>query len=303
MVDRSRTGIISAMQHFSTGDGPGIRTTLFLKGCSLRCLWCHNPETISAEPVLMFFAQRCAGCAACVRTCKTGVHSLANGIHNVDRSKCRLCGACAAICPAEAIQLNGSRKTVAEVMRFILEDKVFYEASGGGVTLSGGEPLLQADFCAEVAQVCRENSVPVILDTAGHVAYAAFRKVLPFIDTVYFDLKGASADDYQKTAGGDLLLILENMRRLVSDGADITACIPVIPGYNDSIAYCRRLAALLLPTGVRSVRLLPYHRLGSEKYRALDLDYPLAALPPPAKETMQELLSFFTADFNAKIDG
>lgn len=303
MVDRPGTGIISAMQHFSVGDGPGIRTTLFMKGCSLRCQWCHNPETISAKPDLMFFSQRCAGCGACVHICKTGVHSLANGIHKVDRSKCRLCGACTAGCPAEAIQLNGSRKTVAEVMRFILEDKVFYEASGGGVTLSGGEPLLQADFCAEVARACRENSISVILDTAGHVAYTAFRKVLTFIDTVYFDLKGASAEDYQKTAGGDLLLILENMRRLVADGANVTACIPVIPGYNDTVAYCRHLAALLRPTGVRSVRLLPYHRLGSDKYRALDLDYPLAALPPPAKETMRELLLFFAADFDARIDG
>ena len=284
------------MQHFSTGDGPGIRSTVFFQGCNLHCRWCHNPETIPRHPVLLFYRQRCAGCGLCLRACQNQVHSFQEG-HMLKRENCRLCGRCASICPADALKVSGRQKTVDEVFNFLAEDLDFYKESGGGVTLSGGEPLLQADFCAAVADKCKEHAISVILDTAGNVDYSEIKKVLPYTDQFYFDLKGATEKDYKEKTGGSLSLTVQNMTRLVEDGADVTARIPIIPGYNDSAEYCRQLADVLKPTGIKIVNLLPFHRLGSSKYEALGLEYRYRGCIPPSKEKMQELSAAFSSFF------
>lgn len=310
------TGQVSALQHFSTGDGPGIRTTVFLKGCTLRCSWCHNPETQASTPELMFFRNRCTSCGRCVAVCPTGVHrmiaagqaeanqmvtaaqaeatapvswpeqtarpdssgstgSVRQTLHELDRSLCRQCGACVAVCPSEALQLNGVELSVESVMRFVLADVDFYQTSGGGVTLSGGEPLLQPDFCLALARACKEHDIHVIIDTAGQVPWAAFAQIIPFVDTFYYDLKGTCSDDYRQVTGGDFDLILSNLKRLVAIGAHVVACVVIIPGLNDDLATNERLADVLGTTGVKEVRLLAYHQLGRSKYEALGREYRL----------------------------
>lgn len=296
------TALISNMQHFSTGDGPGIRSTIFFQGCSLHCDWCHNPETIPQQPILLFYQQRCTSCGQCVKACPFGAHSLRDGKHVFLRDQCRSCGDCVQVCPADALNLSGIRKTAQDVLDFIFEDLVFYQASGGGVTLSGGEPLLQADFCAYIARRCQEKSVSVIIDTAGQVAYSAFTKVLPFTDHFYFDLKADNQAAYRDKTGGDLLLIAGNLTRLIKDGARVTVRIPIIPGHNDNTASCRNFRPLLREAGVRSVHLLPFHRLGSSKYVATGSSYKYRDSVPPDREKMFELLQLFTPEFDAKIE-
>lgn len=302
-------GIISDLQHFSTGDGPGIRTTVFFKGCNLRCRWCHNPETFHSSPELMYYGNLCKKCGSCVSVCPTGAHSLSqeshsadrNLVHSVNRTACIHCGKCAVSCPSRALVLCGRLMTVSEVMDYILEDKDFYISSGGGVTLSGGEPLLQAEFCAAVAAACQSEGIPVILDTAGCVDYKHFRQVLPCIERVYLDLKAASAADMREYTGGNLPLVLDNLGRLLADGIAVTIRIPVIPGYSDSPGYAAKLAQLLVNLISKSgstqtdVELLPFHRLGSGKYTALGLTYPYADTQPPEKEHMEELREVFAA--------
>lgn len=287
------TGMVSRIQRFSTGDGPGIRTTVFLKGCNLHCAWCHNPETWSRDPQLLFYAARCTGCGRCAMECPTGAHTLEDGVHHFDRNRCTGCGACAAACPAQALQWDGQELTVDDVLRVIDEDSAFYRASGGGVTLSGGEPLLQPAFCTAVAAGCRERGIPVLIDTAGDVPYEAFRQVLPYADSVYFDLKGADPADVAARTGADLARILGNLKRLTAARVAVTARIPVIPGHTDRDDTCQAMAARLREAGVTQVCLLPFHRLGAAKYRALGRPYPYADTSPPARETLEALARAF----------
>ncbi len=300
--DMGYTALISNMQHFSTGDGPGIRSTIFFQGCNLRCPWCHNPEAIPRRPVLLFYKQRCRNCKLCVKACPSGAHGDKEGQHIFVRSRCRLSGKCVLACPSDALRLSGTVKTLKEVLDYLYEDIDFYEASGGGVTLSGGEPMLQADFCAAVAKNCKEKGISVIIDTAGNVDYSEFEKVIPFVDSFYYDLKGASEEDYRGKIGGSLKLTVMNMERLVKDGAEVTARIPIISGYNDSPAYCINLCEILRKAGVKNVHLLPFHRLGSSKYDSLGIYYPYRDTHPPDKEKMDSLLEVFKNDFGTKIE-
>lgn len=291
---------ISQLQHFSTSDGPGIRTTVFFKGCNLHCTWCHNPETIACKPSLLYYQTRCAGCGTCVQACNQNVHQMlvstvceANHVHTVDRSNCIGCGNCMQNCPADALEVRGKPASLAHVLHSILQDSDFYALSGGGVTLSGGEPLLQPEFCTALAQQCQQIGIPVIVDTAANVDYAAIKPLLPFVEQFYVDLKAATEQDYRAKTGGSLSLTVENLSRMVKDGADVVARIPIIPGFNDTPAYCGQLCQIVEQAGVQKVHLLPFHRLGSAKYSALGLCYPYQQLAPPTQEHMQHLLSAF----------
>lgn len=296
------TALISNMQHFSTGDGPGIRSTIFFQGCNLNCAWCHNPETIPKDPVLLFYSQRCENCRLCIKACPSSAQAEREDKHIFIPSRCRMSGKCVQVCAWDALKISGTEKTLQEVLDFIYEDIDFYTASGGGLTLSGGEPLLQADFCAAVAKNCREKGIPVIIDTAGNVDYSEFEKVLPYADSFYFDLKGASEEDYRVKIGGSLKLTVANITRLTADGAEVTARIPIITGYNDSADYCSRLCEILKKAGIKTVHLLPFHRLGSSKYEALGKYYPYMDTSPPGKEMMNRLLEVFSNDFNTQIE-
>lgn len=235
------TGLISEIQHFSVGDGPGIRTTVFFQGCNLACRWCHNPETIPRS-----------GCV----------------LRYPDKEK-----------------QSGTPMTLQAVLEELCEDEEFYRESGGGVTFSGGEPLLQPDFAGALARTCKAQEFHVIVDTAGCVPYEAFRKLLPWTDTFFFDLKAGSASDFQAKTGGNFTLVTENLRHLCQE-AEVVVRIPVIPDYNDTPdrfdSFCRILESL----PIKRVDLLPFHRMGSSKYIALSRNYEYADREPLPKEKL-----------------
>lgn len=279
-------GLISSMQHFSTGDGPGIRTTVFFQGCPLHCAWCHNPETIPGRPVLLFYPQSCTGCGLCERHCPSGAHRMTEAGHVFERGRCQVCGECVKYCAAGALQQSGQHLALETVMDYILQDTAFYRESGGGVTLSGGEPLLQSGFAAQIARACHESGVHVIVDTAGCVPFAAFEAVLPYTDCFYFDLKAANGEDFRRWTGGDFTLVQNNLHELCARGCEVVVRVPVIPGYNDAPAYAAAMAQLVCQLGAGRVELVPFHRLGSAKYAALGLDYALGQQAPLSRQSL-----------------
>ncbi len=275
-------GLVSQIQHFTVGDGPGIRTTVFLQGCNLSCGWCHNPETVPLKPTLLYQENLCSNCAACVQACPEKAHSLEQGRHLYQRQLCHLNGACAPLCPSGALKLSGSWLDLPAVMDEILEDLDFYQSSGGGVTISGGEPLLQPAFVAELARACQKKAIPVLLDTAACVNYKALDQVRPFIDLFYIDLKSADPAAYRQL-GGDLELLLSNLRQLRSSGSRVQIRLPLVPGFNSSPAQIDQLVQLLGQEKISQLDLLPYHRLGSSKYSQLGLGpaWPASPLSGP----------------------
>lgn len=286
-------GWISDMQHFSTGDGPGIRTTVFLKGCNLRCLWCHNPETISKNPQLLYYERLCTACGNCQRICPQEAHRVTTEGHGFDRKKCTVCGLCEMQCPDGALRLCGKEKSLQAVLSYILVDREFYEASGGGVTLSGGEPLLQPGFCKVIARECKKSQLHVIIDTAGNVDYKAFQAVMPYTDLFYFDVKAGTQQDYEEWTGGSFAKTMGNLKRLIMDGCEVVVRVTIIPGYNDAPEYCEMMAEEIKATGVQQVHLLPFHRLGMGKYHALGKNYACKNIMPPSKQQMETLKEIF----------
>ncbi|MBR6645880.1 MAG: glycyl-radical enzyme activating protein [Clostridia bacterium] len=286
----SKTGLISKIQHFSLGDGPGIRTTVFMQGCNLRCTWCHNPETIKAKSVLLCYETKCTLCGLCGKVCPKGAISFENGKRIVDENLCNYCGTCETLCPQDAIMMSGKEKTADEVFLEIMKDADFYPGSNGGVTFSGGEPLLQADFCAKIAKKCKEQNIHVLVDTAGCVTYANFEKILPYCDLFYFDLKASNNKEFEKACGGNFDLVTDNLKKLASV-SNVIVRMPIIPGYNDNAEYIETCAKILTDTDVKRVDLLPFHRLGSSKYHALGLDYLYDNIKPPEMSEMEKLMS------------
>ncbi len=296
--DKCENAYISALQRFSVGDGPGIRTTVFFQGCNLSCKWCHNPETISLGGAMLFYENLCQNCGLCELAC---ANSLPRGY--ISYENCNLCGNCAEVCAHGARILSGKKMHLDTIMDIIFEDLPFYENSGGGVTLSGGEPLLQADFAACLAKRCKGHGISVIVDTAGCVQYRVFEQLNPFVDTYYYDLKGPDALFYKNHVGGDFGLICANLGKLVSCGADVVVRFPLIPSLNDDLESLGTLNSLLLSLGVKKLHLLPYHRLGLTKYKALGIHYTLEHLRPPSAEQLASALSVFSASLNPEISG
>ena len=264
------TGHVFNIQRFSLHDGPGIRTTVFLMGCNLDCRWCHNPEGKRYEIRLQYDRKKCIGCGACVSACPVDVHSVTAQGHAVDFKKCTRCGACVEICPTGALSFSGKTYTPQELAKAVLRDRSFFKDIGG-VTFSGGEPLLQADFLAETARLCREQGVPsVAVDTAGLLPRSAFEKVLPYVDHFLFDVKAASEEIHIAGTGVSNRSILENLCWLDQQGKNIYIRVPVIPGINDDPEEIRKIGDLVHGlTSVRELRLLPYHTFGREKYETL----------------------------------
>ena len=270
---------ITDIKPMAIHDGPGIRTTVFLKGCSLRCLWCHNPETLSGKPQLAWYENKCIGCMGCAQVCPTGAHRLAEGSHRFDREACIACGNCAAACPAGALQLFGTEMTVEQLLPRLLEDRPFYETTGGGVTLSGGECLLQADFCATLLQQLKAQGIHTAVDTCGCVSREAFEKVLPYTDLFLYDLKAIDPQVHKACTGQENGQILENLRYLDSRGAAIEIRIPFVPGHNeDQMAAIGEFLQTLQTKP--SVKLLAYHNFAGSKYHALGLPCTLPAQLP-----------------------
>lgn len=284
--------LIFDIKKFAIHDGPGIRTTIFFKGCNLHCPWCHNPESINSYPEVVFFPERCIGCGRCLEACESGALRLVEGKVLYQKPLCQSCGRCAEACYASARVIYGKWMTLEEVMGEILKDKPFYENSGGGATFSGGEPLLYPEFVSALAELCHENGVTVAIDTAGAVRWSAFEAVIPHTDYFLVDLKMMNPKLHTKYCGASLELIVENLERLSANGARIFIRVPIVPGYTDSEENLREIAHFASRLrGVECVELLPYHRLGEDKYRRLGRPYPLEGTPAPSPEKLEQLAS------------
>ena len=284
------TGVVFDVKRFSIHDGPGIRTTVFLKGCPLTCSWCHNPESQTSGPELMLRPNRCIHCGACVDACSHGAITWRDGAPQTDVERCRLCGACVEICYAEARQMVGQAMTVAEVMGQIERDVAFYDESGGGVTFSGGEPLLQPDFLLALLAACRTRGIHTAVDTSGFASWEILDRVRHQTNLFLYDLKCVDDVQHHRTTGVSNALILSNLRALSRQGHEIVLRVPVVPGVNDDDATIDRIGTLAasLPA-LRRVDLLPYHPTGSEKYRRLGRTCRLGSVETPSEARMNEI--------------
>lgn len=280
-------GIIFNIQRYSIDDGPGVRTTVFMKGCPLTCLWCSNPESQCMLPEVTYRYTSCKRCGTCVRVCP--VHAVTlddDGVH-IDRSICTRCGECVKNCVPEALQMSGKRMTVDEVFKVVKKDADYYEVSGGGVTASGGEILAQADFVAELFRRCKEAGYHTNADTSGYGDPAALEKILAYADLVFFDLKHMDPVKHKEYCGQTNELILSNLALVIKKGVPVVIRVPLIPGYNDSEENLTALAKTV--SGLKkdaTVNLLPYHRYGANKYRMIDMTYQLEDVPELTAEQL-----------------
>lgn len=283
-------GLITHIQRFSLHDGPGIRSTVFLKGCQLRCAWCHNPETMRPQPELQVFPMLCIGCGACVLACPAAAHTLTAAGHQFDRARCTGCGACAAECFAGALVSVGKRVTPDEILQEVRQDRAFYAESGGGVTLSGGEPLFQREFTLEVLCRCRAEGMHTAIETNLIAPWTHYQEVLPHVDLVMCDIKFADAARHQQATGVLNERVLENIRHLAATGLPVIVRTPVVPGYTDTMAEIAAIAKIIagLPN-VQYYELLPFHPLGAGKYHSLDMPCTCEGLSTPTPETMSTL--------------
>jgi pyruvate formate lyase activating enzyme len=294
--------VVFNIQRFSLHDGPGIRTTVFLKGCSMRCFWCHNPEGQHPEPELRYYAERCIACGQCVISCPYHAHELYERAHVFHRDRCALSGDCVDTCFSNALQMEGRSMTVDQVMAEILADKPFYDSSGGGVTLSGGEPALSKDFAVEILMQCRNNRLHTAVETCGEIPWPSLEALLPFTNLVMMDLKHLDDGKHRLATGQSNERILSNAARLAATGIPIIFRTPVVPTVNDSEEEITRIASFVRGLIVQRTEhgqrnadiryeLLAFHKLAAGKYPTLGLAYKARDIDPPTNERMTSLLN------------
>ncbi len=264
-------GIIFGIQHFAIHDGPGIRSTVFLKGCPLDCMWCHNPEGIDRRPVLAFFVNRCIGCGNCFRICPD-VHKMVDGKHIIDRDMCNACGKCVKECYGKALEIVGKEISAKEVIQDLLRDRIYYENSNGGITLSGGEPLTQFQFTYSLLKLAKAEGLHCALETNGFNNYDLYEQLLPMVDLFLYDYKESSPEKHKEYTGVENKIILENLRKLNTAGARIILRCPIIPGLNDREDHFAAIAHLTKELeSLDGAELLFYHKLGVSKAERMGL--------------------------------
>ena len=301
-MDRER-GLVFNIAHFSLHDGPGIRTTVFLKGCPLRCWWCHNPESQSTRPEISYFPERCYRCGDCVKACPHGALQLDSDVH-VDATRCERCGTCVDTCLADARQIAGRWMSVAEVLRQVDRDRVFHDESGGGVTLSGGEPLQQPDFAEALLRQCRTRGIHTAVDTCGYIPTSVLERVAEFVDLFLFDVKLMDSTRHKEYTGVTNESILKNLDRLVARKSNVILRVPVIPACTDDADNLAAIARLANAHGLKRVSLLPYHQIARDKYRRLGLTYRMGTKEPPSTARMEAIArSFEREGLEAHIGG
>ena len=277
----SESGIVFDIQKFSIHDGPGIRTTVFLKGCPLRCLWCHNPESQSARPELLFSPEKCIGCGYCFKACPNQAHKMKDGLHIIDRSLCVSCGKCTEECYCGANSLAGKTMSVEAVMDEVLKDKPFYVNSGGGMTLSGGEPMNQFEFSRELLRSAKQNGLHTCMETCGFASAEHFLTIVPLVDLFLFDLKETDPLLHHKYTGVLPDRILENLHVIDNAGAKCVLRCPIIPGLNDREDHFRnigRIAETL--SNLSEINIMPYHPLGDSKLARLGREFSFQSIYP-----------------------
>ena len=276
------TGMVFDVKRFALHDGPGIRTTVFLKGCPLSCVWCHNPESIRPGPELFWSETACTGCRTCRNLCEHKAVEFTGAARIYHADRCVMCGRCARACPAGAITLIGMEMTAEQALEIVERDKPFYDSSGGGVTISGGEPLAQKDFTARIFRGARSCGIHTCLDTSGHGPWGHLEELLGWTDMVLLDIKLVDSERHKALTGATNETILDNARRLAASGVELVVRVPIIPGRNDSPPDVAALAEFLKTLdGVRRIELLPYNRLAESKYARVGLTYELAGLETP----------------------
>ena len=287
----SATALIADIRRLTIHDGPGTRDTVFVKGCPLHCIWCHNPECISATPQILFRKNLCTGCGECVAVCPSSAHAIQHGKHLFDRSKCIISGKCADACLNGALTLcGGKQRSPEDVFKSVLKDKDFFSLSDGGVTISGGEPLLYPEFTLSLFKLLHENGIHTALDTCGAVPFSSFETVLPATDMILYDIKGMNPDKHRRNTGKDNSQILDNLSRLGQMTIPIEIRMPIVPTCNDSqeeIAAAGRFFAHL-PAIIR-IRLLAYHSMARDKYVMCGRPDTMPDVAPPSQEHLAKI--------------
>jgi len=289
-------GLIFDIKRYAVHDGPGIRTTVFFKGCPLNCLWCHNPEGIKHEQEIMYAKDKCIKCGRCIDICSNGAHEIVNGEHIFDRRLCQKCGECTTVCLSDALQLVGKYYSVDEIIEEIQKDRIFYEYSNGGVTLSGGEPTFQLDFIKMLLKKCKELHLHTALDTCGYFKWQKFKRIIPYIDLILYDIKHLNLAKHKKYTGAGNKLILENLHNIVKRNIPVQIRMPLIPGINDSLVNIKNTAKFIADLGITSIEILSYHDYGISKYKRLGKQYLLADIGAPTqgkKQQVRELMNLY----------
>ncbi len=298
-------GRIFNIERYAIHDGPGIRTTVFFKGCPLRCWWCHNPEGQNPGPELVYRENRCVGCGECLESCAKKALSLVSRRIILNRKECSVCGACAQICPSEALTIAGKEMKVEEMIKEIEMDRVFYDESKGGVTFSGGEPLFQPDFLDAILHECNERDIHTVLDTCGYAPRKIVESIRDKVDLFLYDMKIIDDAEHRKYVGVSNKLILQNLERLARNGSHIAISLPIIPRINDDEESILKMGKHVssLPS-IEYVSLLPYHKAGIDKYKNLGKPYRLKRMQPPTHHKIKMIKETFeTFGLKVKVGG
>ncbi len=287
--------LVSNIQRFSVDDGPGIRTTVFFKGCNLRCAWCHNPECISSGLSIQLVKNSCTGCGKCASVCERQVHVFEDMQHKLNRVNCIGCGKCAYYCPSSAITITGKEYTPEQLIKEVLKDRMYFETSGGGVTFSGGEPMLHPEYLKRVLRLAKEIGLHTAVDTAGNVPFSSFGMVMPYTDLFLYDIKLWDEKKHRQATGVSNQLILDNLKNLTEAGANVFIRTPVIMEWNGYLEEFDKISSFLadLKKPVQLIQLLPYHSYGVGKYEMLGLVNSIKDHTPPTDEFMKEILQLY----------
>ena len=294
--------IIFNIQKFSVNDGPGIRTTVFMKGCMLNCIWCHNPESKSIRPQVFLNPRRCVGCGECIKACPHSLHAFSeDGTHTIDRQKCVFCGSCVDACIG-ALEMSGKEMTVDEIIAEVMKDKTFYDNSGGGMTVSGGDPMLHPAFTLALLKAAKEKGLHTCIETSGFAKWEDVEALIPYVDLFLWDFKESDPVRHKEFTGVSNERILDNLHRLDAAGGKVVLRCPLIPGYNVRDEHLSAIASLANElTHVVRIDVEPYHPLGKSKSEAIGETYALADMTFPPDSDVKEWIAAIAEKTNVPV--